>query len=95
LTEHSIQNSKNSLNLARFWWDEGLAGSWSDFRNWCTSTSALRAWKASRGVTIGGEYATPGARDRRPILTAFCGRIWTMYAKRLYITFTLDMWRLS
>src|SRR5918993_368061 len=25
LTEHSIQNSKNSLNLARFWWDEGLA----------------------------------------------------------------------
>src|SRR5688572_12550028 len=23
LTEHSIQNSKNSLNLARFWWDEG------------------------------------------------------------------------
>jgi hypothetical protein len=25
LTEHSIQNSKNSLNLARCWWDEGLA----------------------------------------------------------------------
>jgi hypothetical protein len=25
LTEHSIQNSKDPLNLARFWWDEGLA----------------------------------------------------------------------
>ena len=26
LTEHSIQNSKSSPNLARSWWDEGLAG---------------------------------------------------------------------
>jgi hypothetical protein len=25
LIEQSIQNWKNSLNLARFWWDEGLA----------------------------------------------------------------------
>jgi len=33
-TEHSIQNSKNSLNLARSWWDEGWRGVWDDFRNW-------------------------------------------------------------